>query len=408
MNSFSASKLGSDDWRTISLVGLAHGTSHFFHLLLVPMFPLFGREFGLSWTELGLFVTLFYGVSGVGQAASGFLVDRVGARPVLWAALGAFTLAALAAASAQGPWGLALAAALAGLGNAPFHPADFSILNQRVATPRLGHAYAVHGVSGNLGWALTPVFLVGLWQASGSWRLAYLGMALVALAVLLTLVLQGRWLETPPVAPRRPGADGALAFLRLPALWLAFSFFLLGTAALAAVQSFAAPALASLHQVPVERLALLVTLYMLAGALGMVLGGFWVARTQQRLERRIAWALLLAALLLLASTLPGLAWSLALALVVAAGLGTGLAGPSRDLLVKQATPPGATGRVVGTVYSGLDIGFALGAPLAGAAMDAGQPRGVLWLAAAGLLLALLAAQAVAWFTSRSAPPRPAG
>ena len=128
------------DLRTISLVSLVHGTSHFFHLLLPPLFPVFVREFALSWTELGLLVTVFFVVSGIGQALSGFVVDRVGPRPVLQAALACFCAAALAAASADGHAGLLVAAVLAGLGNAPFHPIDFTILNRRVSASRLAHA----------------------------------------------------------------------------------------------------------------------------------------------------------------------------------------------------------------------------------------------------------------------------
>ncbi|MFX8258222.1 hypothetical protein ABTL23_19660, partial [Acinetobacter baumannii] len=82
-----------------------------------------------------------------------------------------FALASVAAGLAQGFGGLVLAAALAGLGNAPFHPADFTILNKRVSAPRLGHAFSVHGISGNLGWAVAPVFLIGIAEASGNWRL---------------------------------------------------------------------------------------------------------------------------------------------------------------------------------------------------------------------------------------------
>ena len=73
------------DARTIGLIGVAHGTSHFFHLLLPPLFPLFIRDFGFSYSELGLLVSTFFVISGIGQALAGFLVDRVGARPVLLA-----------------------------------------------------------------------------------------------------------------------------------------------------------------------------------------------------------------------------------------------------------------------------------------------------------------------------------
>jgi MFS family permease len=157
-------------------------------------------------------------------------------------------------------------------------------------------------------------------------------------------------------------------------------------------------------------MAVVVTLYMLAGALGMMLGGFWVAHPGGRqLERNIARALAAAMGLLLLATVPGVPPMLSLGLVALAGVGTGLAGPSRDLLVKQAAPPGATGRVYGTVYSGLDIGFALAAPVFGALLDAAWPRAVVIGSAALLGMALLAAQAVTWFgPGRSVGARAAG
>lgn len=389
------------DWSTISLVGLAHGTSHFFHLLLPPLFPLFAREFGLSWAQMGLLVTVFYAVSGVGQAISGFLVDRHGARPALFIAMSLFALASVAAGMAQGYGGLVLAAALAGLGNAPFHPADFSILNQRVSGARIGHAYSVHGLTGNLGWSLMPVLALVVLGSGAHWRWVYAATTAIALTVIFVLWLNREHLLTQPPPRRAAGVPEAhpLAFLRLPSIWLCFSYFLFSTAALSALQSLAPAALGELHGRSAESLGLVVTAYMLCGALGMVLGGFWITRSRQ-LERNIAIALGAAMAMLLLATLPGLSVGVAATLVSLGGIGTGLAGPSRDLLVKQAAPAGATGRVYGTVYSGLDLGFALTAPLAGALMDAHLPRGVFWTAAAALGLALLAAQTVRWAQRR--------
>ncbi|WP_428423623.1 MFS transporter [Methylibium sp.] len=389
------------DARTIGLIGLAHGTSHFFHMLLPPLFPAFIHDFGLSYSELGLLVTTFFVISGIGQALAGFLVDRVGARPVLFLALGLFAAAAFAAASANGYEGLMLAAALAGLGNSPFHPVDFTILNKRVSQPRLGHAFSVHGITGNLGWAVAPVFMAGLTAATGSWRIAALGAGLVALAVLVVLALNrdaiddklGSWAHD-----KKPGAAGVadehpLAFLRLPSVWLCFAFFFWTTAALTAIQSFASPALQQMYGLPLALTAFVVTGYMLCGAAGMVIGGFLVARVQ-RLERTIGFAMAAAAgLLALAGTgwLPGL---LAAGVAALAGFGTGLAGPSRDMLIKRAAPPGATGRVYGMVYSGLDIGFALAAPLFGALLDHGRPNGVFYGAALMMALGVASASLV--------------
>ena len=388
------------DARTIALIGLAHGSSHFFHMLLPPLFPWLIGEFGYSYSELGLLVSVFFVVSGVGQALSGFLVDRVGARPVLFFALASFATAGLVAGTAQGYAGLLVAAALAGLGNAPFHPVDFTILNKRVSPQRLGHGFSVHGISGNLGWATAPVFMAGIASATGSWRAACLCGALLALVVLAVMVWnrdalddrQGAWAHQAPgasaVADEHP-----MAFLKLPSVWLCFSFFFWSTCALSAIQSFASPALQSMYGLPLSVTALVVTGYMRCGAAGMVVGGFLVGRVV-RLEKIISVCLLAsAALLVLVGTgwLPGMA---AVVVAALAGVGTGLASPSRDMLIKRAAPPGATGRVYGTVYSGLDLGFCLAAPVFGALLDRGMTSGIFYGSAITLALSVVSAALV--------------
>lgn len=388
------------DARTIALIGLAHGSSHFFHMLLPPLFPWLIGEFGFSYSELGLLVSVFFVVSGVGQALSGFLVDRVGARPVLFFALASFATAGLVAGTAQGYAGLLVAAALAGLGNAPFHPVDFTILNKRVSPQRLGHGFSVHGISGNLGWATAPVFMAGIASATGSWRAACLCGALLALVVLAVMVWnrdalddrQGAWAHQTPGA-KAVADEHPMAFLKLPSVWLCFSFFFWSTCALSAIQSFASPALQSMYGLPLSVTALVVTGYMLCGAAGMVVGGFLVGRVV-RLEKIISVCLLAsAALLVLVGTgwLPGMA---AVVVAALAGVGTGLASPSRDMLIKRAAPPGATGRVYGTVYSGLDLGFCLAAPVFGALLDRGMTSGIFYGSAITLALSVVSAALV--------------
>ena len=388
------------DAHTIGLIGLAHGTSHFFHLLLPPLFPWLIGEFGLSYSELGLLVSVFFVVSGVGQALAGFVVDRVGARPVLFLALGSFVLAGVSAGLAQGYAGLVLAAALAGLGNAPFHPVDFTILNKRVSAPRLGHGFSVHGISGNLGWAAAPVFLAGIATATGSWRTACLAAAVLAACVLALLLWQraaiddrqGNWAHQAQGAAAAP-AEHPMAFLRLPSVWLCFSFFFWSTCALSAIQSFASPALQTMYGLPLSLAALVVTGYMLFGAAGMVVGGFLVGRVE-RLERVIGICLLASAALLVLAGSGVLGGMAVLAVTSLAGLGTGLAGPSRDMLIKRAAPPGATGRVYGTVYSGLDLGFALAAPVFGALLDRGAISSIFYGSALALALGVASAALV--------------
>ena len=399
--SLSPAQSAKRDIQTISLIGLAHGTSHFFHMLLPPLFPVFMREFGLSYSELGLLVTIFFVISGVGQALSGFLVDKTGARPVLFVALGCFVLASLAAGTAQGFAGLALAAALAGLGNSPFHPVDFTILNKRVSQQRLGHAFSVHGITGNLGWAVAPVLLISMHEATGQWRLGYAATAAWALFVIALLAFkrdaiddsQGAWGHEKAGAGKAPVDEHPMAFLKLPSVWLCFSFFFFTTSALSAIQSFASPALSAMYGVSLASTAFVVTGYMLAGAAGMIVGGFLVAKSQN-LERNIAGAMFAAAALLALTATGWLPATAALIAAATAGFGTGLAGPSRDMLIKRAAPPGATGRVYGTVYSGLDTGFAVAAPIFGALMDRHWNNAVFFGASLALLLGVGAASLV--------------
>ena len=388
------------DVETIALVGVAHGTSHFFHLLLPPLFPMLAAQYGFSYAELGLLVTVFFVLSGVGQALAGFVVDRVGSWPVLMLAMGAFVAAAGAAAAADSYAGFMLAAGLAGIGNAPFHPADFTILNQRVSQSRLGHAFSVHGVSGNLGWAAAPVVIVSVSTVAGTWRAGMIVCAAWAAAIGLLLwwrraALKTRAANGPgPVVAKASSDPSTFAFLRLPSVWVCFLFFFWSTCALTAVQSFIGPAINRLYDTQAEWIAMVVTAYMVFSAVGMLIGGFWVKRAGS-LERTIAMAMGAAAVLLLVAGSGWLPAAVCGALVAVSGMGTGLAGPSRDMLIRQAAPAGATGRVYGTVYSGLDVGFAVAAPIFGAMLDRGGSSSVFLGAALALVLGLLSAGWVA-------------
>ncbi|HMT58541.1 MAG TPA: MFS transporter [Ottowia sp.] len=384
-----------EDAKVIGLVGLAHASSHFSHLLLPPLFPVFATEFGLSFSQLGLLMSVFFVISGAGQAMSGFLVDRVGARPVLFSSFVCFILACLSGYFAHSYAGLMLVAMFAGLGNAPFHPVDFSILNHRVSAPRLGYAFSAHGLSGNLGWALTPVFLLFFTELSG-WRSGYLAAALMYAGILALLVFKRAHLRTEAVvhhAHGAPHASGA-GFLRLPVVWWCFAFFLLSTLTLAVVQSFASPIMKAMHGVSFEAATTMITAYMLCGAFGMLVGGFVAARIPAASDRVVAWAMGAGALLIVVTATGWLGGFGSMAVLAGTGFAVGVGGPSRDLMIKKATPKGATGRIYGTVYSGLDIGFAIGPLIYGIFMDRGMYATTLVLAGVFLALSVVAALGV--------------
>ncbi len=387
------------DATIIGLVGLAHASSHFGHLLLPLLFPVFMKEFGLSYSELGLLMSIFFVVSGVGQACAGFVVDRLGARPLMFVALAIFALACICASLVTGYVGLMLVAALAGLGNATFHPVDFTILNQRVSAPRLGYAFSAHGLTGNLGWAVAPIFFASLGATIG-WRNAYVAAAVMYAAVFALLFVQRDLLATR-VAQRDPHAhqEHDMAFMKLPVVWWCFGFFLLSTMTLAVVQSFAVSILKAMHGVSFEAATLTISSYMLCGAVGMFIGGFIAARVVNS-DRVVAMAMAAGALLL---ALCGTGWMGANATMVVlaiTGFAVGIGGPSRDMMIKKATPKGATGRVYGLVYSGLDTGFAISPMVFGVFMDHGWYGATLLGAAVVLMLSVVAALGVGQRTVR--------
>jgi MFS family permease len=387
-----ASTVHGKPWRedaaVIGLVGLAHGSSHFSHLLLAPLFPVFMREFGLSFSQLGLTMTVFFVISGVGQMMAGFVVDRIGARPVLFASLACFMLAALSGWLAQGWAGLFLLAVFAGLGNAPFHPIDFSILNQRVSPARLGYAYSVHGLTGSLGWALAPVFMVGFAER-GDWRLAYLAALLLYAGIALVLFINRARLRTEPArAATDPVAAGDVSYLKLPVVWWCFGFFMLSTMTLAVVQNFSASILQAMHHVSFNAATATLSAYMVCAALGTLAGGFVAARLPQRSDRVVAVSMSTGAALMALTATGWLGGAGSMALLATTGFAVGVGGPSRDMMIRRGTPKGATGRVYGTVYSGLDAGSALSPLLLGMLMDRGWYAATLLAAAMTLLLSV--------------------
>ncbi len=388
----------SQDAVVIGLVGVAHMISHYSQLLLAPLFPWLKDAFQVSYTELGFLMTLFFVVSCAVQTASGFLVDRFGPRPILFFGLALIGLAAMGYASSTSYAMLALSAIVGGIGNGVFHPVDYTLLNRKVNPVRLGHAYSVHGITGSLGWALAPAMLVPI-TLLASWRVALVCAGVLAWSVLLLMWLNRSKLALAPasqpvrVQAAQAGAaaaaprEGELDFLRIPAVWMCFAFFFFNAMALSVVQAFAPEAARQLHEFPLTLVALCLTIFMVSAAAGMVLGGF-LASDPSRCERIVGAGFGIAAGVALVVgflPVPGMAIPVLFGLM---GFASGIAGPSRDLLVKRSTPDNATGRVYGVVYAGLDIGQAISPLIFGRLMDHGNYQGV-WLGLAvvqGLLI----------------------
>ena len=374
----------ASDVRVIGLISLAHGSSHFFHLILPPMFPWLKNEFAFNYAELGLLMSIFFVVSCIVQAASGFLVDRVGARPVLFSGMSLLILSALLYSQANGYAILVLASIVAGCGNGVFHPVNYTLINHKVSPLNLPYAYSVHGLTGYLGWAAAPAFMVAIASLT-DWRIAFVASAVFEALILLILWINRALLfdsakerheeSRKSHAASNPGGApmSAYGFLTSPAVWLCWIFFLFSVAATSGLQSFAPSALFEIYRLDVGTGNYFLTLMALGGAGGMLLGAYIATRFKSP-ERIITICFVVSIVMSLLLATGWLAVDAVVIPFIVIGLGIGVAAPSRDLMVRAATPVGASGRVYGIVYSGIDLGAAIGPLVFGIFMDANLPK----------------------------------
>ena len=379
------------DVKVIGLIAVAHGLSHFYQLVVAVLFPLIKDDLGVSYAALGVATAVYYTVSGVCQTLAGFAVDRFGARRVLLTGLALCSLGILLTGLAQSYAMLVVAFLVAGLGNSVFHPADFAILNARVDAKRLGYAFSFHGIGGTLGWALAPVFSYGL-SALYGWHAALLVAS--ALGVIMIGLILANSDAVPGVARGRALAAAVPTTLRedlrvlmaTPVL-MCFLFFVLLAAALIGLQNFGVAGLMALYGAPVALASSALTAFLVGGAAGILTGGYVAGRARR--HDLVATAGMLTsgcAVLLLASGALSLAFIAPM--LALAGFASGLTNPSRDLLVRGATPPGASGKVYGFVYSGLDVGSMATPVIYGWMLDRALAAGVFYAVFAVLLLSV--------------------
>lgn len=375
------------DARVIGLIAIAHAVSHVLQLALPPLFIFLKAEFDVSYAALGALMSVFYGASGLCQFGAGFAVDRFGARPVLLAGMALLAICTLLAGIAPAFAWLYVLAGLMGIGNGAFHPADFAVLNARVQPSRLGHAYSLHGVGGSLGYAIAPVCSYALGSAFG-WRVALIVMGTAALVILGALAANRRDLTTTGHRGRTVrGTIASRDLFRQTPILLCFAFFCIYNTGSIAVQTFAAPALNAAYAIPMAIATSALTGYLLGSTSGIVVGGF-LATATQRHDRVASAGLAIGACIIALFAIVPLTPGVAFPLFAMAGFALGSTGPSRDMIVRKATPPGASGRTYGFVYSGLDIGATLGPVIAGALLDHGSPRLVFVAIATCLLLGM--------------------
>lgn len=383
------------DGLVIGLVGLAHLLSHFYQVALGPLFPLLRDEFGVSYTALGLVISVFYGVSGVCQAFVGILVDRYGADRLLLFGITTVSTAVMLMGTVADYWMLLPLAVMAAFGNCVFHPADLSILSAKVSPERIGRAYGIHGFGGSCGYFLSPIVIYYGVASFAGWRAGLIVAGLIGWLAALLIFRYRAVLRMPVDGEAGAAAGGAMpgfAFYgrlltNLP-LMAAFFYFALIAAALVGIQNFSVTALVEIYESPIYLAAAGLTAYLGANASGILAGGELADRFPRHAIIAATGLASGAGFMLCIATIP-LPMTAVIGLLAAVGFCVGATGPSRDLLIRAATPPGATGKVFGFAYSGLDLGGALGPFLFGWLMDGGQFRMVFMAIAAMYVVAIL-------------------
>lgn len=371
----------AQDAKIIGLVSSGHFVSHFFQLALPPLFPILKDELGVSYAALGLLSSIFFISSGLSQTPIGFLVDRIGARRVLIGGITLLGAAYLLMGMLQSYPAFVVLAVVGGLGNAVFHPSDYAIMTASVSPGRLGRAYSVHTLGGNIGWIVAPMVMIALATLLG-WEMALMIIGAGGLAIAGALTWQGTLLRDEsdaqrlrPVEHQEKDRAGSLRPLMSAAILASFVFFLFLAMAQLGLQSFSVVVLTTIYPIDIALASSALTAFLAASAVGVIAGGFTADKVTDP-GKVVAVAFGITAMIYLAMASITLPFSYMFAGFVLSGIALGLAMPSRDLIVRRATPPGATGRVFGFVYSGLDLGGSITPVIFGAFMDFGRPK---WL-----------------------------
>jgi MFS transporter, FSR family, fosmidomycin resistance protein len=379
------------DSRVNALLGAGHFLSHFYQLCLPPVFIAWQKAFDVSFAELGVAMAVMSAAAALMQTPMGFLVDRYGARPFLVGGTLLMTLSIAAMGLATAFWQVVGLALLSGVGNSVIHPADYAILSGSVERAKLGRSFAFHTFTGHIGFAAAPPATAALMLLLG-WRGALMFVGLLGLPVVLTILWQSRILvdqtRRPRVRAAMPASGASLLLSR--SVLMFFAFFMVSSMAGAGIQSWLITILHQAHGLAVAAASSALTGYMV-GMIGGVLIGGWVA---DRTDRHLPFVVILtigAASLLLLVGVVSFAELPTIGVLFAAGLMTGASRTPRDVMVKDAAPPGEIGKVFGFVSSGMSLGGAIMPVPYGLIIDAGRPDLVLVVVAVLLLLSLLCA-----------------
>lgn len=383
----------------VCLVTAAHFMSHFYQLVLPPVFGLMAARHGVGFTELGVVVSTFAVATSIAQTPVGFLIDRLSPARILALGLGLLGLSVTLYGLAPSFWMLLPLAAIGGVANAVFHPADYAILSARVHERRIGRAFSFHAISGNLGWAAAPAVMLGLTSLTDlTTSFLAVGAFGIALAAFLFLIAGRIERSAAPAAPsasptelstpKGGTVDAGIALLLSRPVLMLFLFQLIYAIAFGGVRNFSVVALPVIWDLTAEAVAGALSGYLLAASVGNLAGGYLADKTGRPGTVFTINIVIISALVASIGYVPMSIGLLTGVLLVAGGLQGSLM-PARDMLVRQIAPQGQMGKLFGFTSSGLALGNAVTPVAFGWVMDNADPRIIFYASAGCMLLALL-------------------
>jgi MFS transporter, FSR family, fosmidomycin resistance protein len=380
--------------KLIAGVCIAHFVSHYYMMLLAPLFVFIKDDYGVTYTELSLALAAFGVVSSVLQTPIGFFVDRFGARLNLIGGLLLGSAAVAAAGLVDSFWVFIAMFAVMGLANTVYHPAAYALLSERITPQRVPQVFSFHTCSGMIGSAVAPGTLLFM-QSLVGWRGAFVCAAALGIIAALILALQG---EPPPRHramqvskprgddPSSAAADGWRLLLSPPIL-LNLVFFVLLAMVGGGLNQYLVVGLGALYGTPPALANTALTGLLVMSAIGVLVGGALATRTTHHTLVTAGGLLVTGAV----STLIGFVdpGALLLVLIVSlSGFASGLTMPSRDMIVRSVTPPGSFGKVFGFVTTGFHIGGMVAPLIFAQLLDHGHPRAVFLYIAACAIVAI--------------------
>ena len=378
----------ASETKLVAGVCFAHLVSHYYMLMLAPLFAFIRADFGVTYTELSLALTTFNVVSAVSQTPVGFFIDRTGARINLIGGLLLGSAAIAIAGAVHSFWVFIAMFALMGLANTVYHPADYTLLSERVSPRRMTQVFSFHTCSGMIGSAIAPVSLLFMQSAVG-WRGAFLCSALLGVVAALVLAVQGEPPVVHPAHPSKPRGEEPASWQLLlsPPILLNLLFFVVLSMVGGGLNQYLVVGLGALYGTPPALANAALTGLLTMSALGVLLGGALAGRTTHHNLVACAGLVMTGS----ASTLIALVDPGAVLLVLIAslsGFASGMTMPSRDMIVRSVTPQGSFGKVFGFVTTGFHIGGMVAPLIFAQFLDHGYPRGVFLYVAACALVAI--------------------